>query len=69
MPNKYLSNLALFLLTQKARELNLDISGSHLRKLPRKQVYQLIKDETDLPIIQITFYPNQTPTYYIQPNN
>jgi len=60
---KYLSNLALIHLNQKAKELNLDISGSHLRKIDRKQVYQLIKDETDLLILQITFHHHQTPTY------
>ena len=65
---KYLQNLANTHAINKCKELNIDPSGTHIYKYPRKQTYSLVKDETGKAIITITFYTSHVPTYSINPN-
>lgn len=68
--NKYLSNLALIYLTNKATELNIHPDeGSKLYKYPRKQMYSLLNAKTGRTFLTVTFYTNQTPYFFIQPTN
>jgi len=64
---KYLSNLALTLLNDKAKELNLHSKkhGSYMDKEPRKQHYLLIENKTERIILGVRFHTNQVPTFII----
>jgi hypothetical protein len=62
---KILFNLALIDATEFCKDNNIDCSGSHLIKYPRRWVYALCRDEDNRAIITTTFYKNQTPTHFI----
>ncbi len=47
---------------------NIDCSGTHLYKYPRKFIYALVKDKTGKAILTTTFYKNAVPTHFINPN-
>lgn len=64
-----LFNLALIDATTYCKEHNIDCSGTHLVKYPRRFVYALIKDETGRAVLTTTFYKNQTPTRFIHHEN
>jgi hypothetical protein len=60
-----LFNVALIDLTNYCTANNIDCSGSHLYKYPRRFTYALLKDETNKAIITVTFYKNRTPSRII----
>lgn len=60
-----LFNLALIDAISFCKEHNIDCSGTHLYKYPRKFTYALIKDETGQAILTTTFYKNKVPCHYI----
>lgn len=60
---QYLTNLANILLIRICDEKSIDCSGSHLEKIPHKQIYKLIKDDTNNLIATIEFHKNSVPTY------
>lgn len=61
--NHYLSNLALWHLSNYCKENNIDQSNTLLNKLPRKQIYRLINQETKKEILRVQFYTNQHPRF------
>lgn len=63
MPNKYLSNMANILAITFCKENNIDCSGTHLIKYPRKQIYALTRDEDGYAVVTVTLHTNQVPTY------
>lgn len=62
---KYLSHLALIDLNNFCEKHNIDISGSHLEKKPRKQIYNLIKDETGKILASVQFHTSQAPAHQL----
>lgn len=58
-----LQNLAHVMLLKTCKELNIDPSGTHCIKYPRKFIYALVQDETGKAIINVTIHKNQVPTY------
>ncbi len=62
---KILENLALIHLIEFGKKNLIDVSGTHLAKNGRGFKWDLIKDETKLPIITIQFYKNNIPTFII----
>ena len=60
-----LSNLALIDTITFCKQNNIDCSGSHLYKYPRKQTYALLRTETGKAIVTVTFSKNSTPTHFI----
>lgn len=60
-----LFNLALIDCVNFCKANNLDCSGSHLVKYPRRFTYALLKDDTGKAIITVTFYKNRVPSHFI----
>lgn len=60
-----LYNLALIDTLNFAKANNIDPSGTHLVKYPRRQTYALCKNETGRAIITVTFYKSSTPSHFI----
>jgi len=59
----YLQNVAMILLLNTCKTLNIDPSGTHITKKPRGQVYDLVRDEDKKAILTITLHKHQVPTY------
>lgn len=60
-----LFNLALIDTTNYCKDHNLDCSGSHLVKYPRRFTYALVNDKTGRAIVTVSFYKNSVPTHFI----
>ncbi len=60
---KILFNLANIHAITKCKELNIDCSGTHLFKVPRKWTYRLVKDSDNNTVMNVTFHKSQVPTY------
>jgi len=60
-----LANLALIDAIKFCRENNIDPSGTHLYKYPRRFTYALVRDEDGRAVITTTFYKNSTPVHFI----
>lgn len=60
-----LFNLALIDAVKFCKENNIDCSGTHLYKYPRKYTYALIKDKDNKAIVTVTFHKNGVPTHVI----
>jgi len=58
----HLRNLANILAIQFCVENDIDCSGSHINKHPRKQMYVLMGKK---PVMTITFHKTSVPTYQI----
>ena len=61
-------NLALIDAIKFCKDNNIDCSGTHLYKYPRKWTYALLRDKDNRAIITTTFYKSQVPTHYIHNN-
>lgn len=61
-----LFNLALIDAITFCKENDIDCSGTHLYKYPRRFTYALV-DDTGRAIITTTFYKNRVPTRVIHP--
>ena len=59
-----ISNLALIHVMKYCKENNIDCSGSHLEKYPRKYKYSLIKDLTGKSIATVIFHKSSVPSIY-----
>jgi hypothetical protein len=62
---KILFNLALIDAMNFCKEHNIDCSGTHLIKNGRGFKYNLIRDNTGLPVVSVFFHKNQVPTHGI----
>jgi hypothetical protein len=60
-----LFNLALFDATLFCKDNNIDCSGSHLVKYPRKFIYALVKDSTGEAIVTTSFTKYSAPEHYV----
>lgn len=60
-----LFNLAMIDAINFCKEHNIDCSGTHLYKYPRRFIYSLMKDDDSRAILTTTFYKNQIPTHFI----
>ncbi len=60
-----LQNLALIDLINFCNEHDIDCSGTHLYKYPRRFRYALVRQKDGLAILTTTFYKNQVPTHYV----
>lgn len=60
-----LQNLAMLDALQFCKEHNIDPSGTHIVKYPRRFTYALCKDETGRALVTTTFYKSQVPCHYI----
>lgn len=58
-----LLNLALIDATNFCKANNIDCSGTHLHKYPRRYTYALVRDEDGRAIVTTTFHKNQVPTH------
>lgn len=63
-----LFNLALIDTMNFCKENNLDCSGTHLYKYPRRQTYALLKTETGRAVVTVSFYKNRVPEHIIHKN-
>jgi hypothetical protein len=61
---KIIENLALIHLTRFGLENGIDVSGTHLAKNGRGFKWSLVKSDTGLAILTVTFHKSSTPTYY-----
>lgn len=60
-----LFNLALIDAMTYCKNNNIDCSGTHLSKYPRRFMYSLIKSKTGEAILTTTFYKNSVPNHVI----
>ena len=60
-----LFNLALIDSLEFCKQHNIDCSGTHLMKYPRRFTYALVKDTDGRAIITTTFYKNRVPSRII----
>ena len=60
-----LANLALFDLTQYCKAHDIDCSGTHVYKYPRKYIYALVQDESGKALVTVSFTKNQAPVHSI----
>ena len=58
-----INNLALITINNFCKENDIDITGTHLYKHPRKWAYSLIKDYTSDPVCTVTLHKNKVPTF------
>ena len=65
---QYLFNLALIDAIEFCKEHDIDPSGTHLYKYPRRQTYALVRDTDSRALITTTFHKSQVPTHTIHPN-
>lgn len=65
---KILSNLAHIDTITFCKNNNIDCSGSHLYKYPRRFTYALLQDETGKALVTVTCHKNSTPSYTYSPN-
>lgn len=63
---KILYNLALIDTLNFCKANNIDPSGSHLVKLPRRYTYTLIQTATDRELVRVTFHKSKAPTHWVQ---
>lgn len=63
-----LFNLALLDAIRFCEENNIDCSGTHLIKYPRKFIYQLCRDRDGLALVTLKFYKNQATSHAISSN-
>ena len=61
---QHLYNLANIMLLEHCKKNNIDTSGTHVLKQPRKQHYQLTKENGEA-VASITFHKHSTPSFYI----
>ena len=45
------------------RKNNIDCSGSHVYKYPRRFAYALVRDSDGRALVTVTYYKNRVPTY------
>ncbi len=57
-----LQNIAMIDALTFCKEHNIDCSGTHLMKYPRRFTYALVKEENGRAILTTTFYKNRTPS-------
>lgn len=57
-----LHNLANLHLLNFCKEQDIDASGTYIHKIPRKNVYQLVKEDTQKPIASVCFNYSSVPT-------
>lgn len=60
-----LFNVALLESINFCKANNIDCSGTHLYKYPRRFTYALVKDDTGLAILTTTFHKNAVPTHSV----
>jgi len=58
-----LQNLALIDLINYCKTNNIDCSGTHLVKYPRRFTYAIVRDINGLSIATVTFYKSSVPTH------
>ncbi len=59
-----LLNLALIDLCNFCKANDIDCSGTHIYKYPRRFTYALLKNETGRAIATVTFSKSAVPTHY-----
>jgi hypothetical protein len=62
-----LYNMALIDAIEFCKANNIDCSGTHLFKYPRRFTYALVKDKGGA-VLTTTFYKNRTPSRFIHDN-
>ncbi len=62
---KILFNLAMLDLLGFCKENEINCSGTHTIKYPRRFVYALISDKTKKPIVEVQFNKYAVPTHLI----
>ena len=60
-----LFNLALIHTLNFCKQNDIDPSGSHLFKYPRRFTYALVNDKTGQAIVTVSFYKNRVPEYSV----
>lgn len=60
-----LFNLAMIDTNNFCKDNDIDCSGTHLVKYPRRFTYALVKNETGRVIVTTTFYKSSVPTHSI----
>lgn len=63
-----LYNLAMIEAINFCKANNIDCSGTHLYKYPRKFIYALLNDKTGRAVVTVKLHKNQVPTHYITNN-
>lgn len=58
-----LFNLAMIDTINFCKRNDIDCSGSHLYKYPRRFTYALLNTATGRALVTVTFHKNQVPTY------
>lgn len=61
-----LYNLALIDTINFCKANNIDCSGSHLYKYPRRFTYALLRSKTGQEIVTVTFHKSSIPTHLVQ---
>lgn len=64
---KILFNLAMIDTLTYCKNHNIDASGSHLYKYPRRWTYVLLRTETGRSLVIVTYYKNRIPSYVVDP--
>jgi hypothetical protein len=60
-----LFNLALLDTINFCKANNIDCSGTHLFKYPRRQSYALLQNETGKALVTVTFHKSSVPTHSV----